>query len=528
MKSNTPVTNKENDYSASMRIVSTTDLKGVVTYANNDFISISGFEKDELIGKSHNVVRHPDMPPAAFNDLWQDIKAGKPWMGVVKNRCKNGDYYWVNAYVTPIIENNTVAGYQSVRLKPSQKDVSNAENLYKALWKPASGLSTLINKFTPNLTGKIVLTNIAVLLSGLASIKVIGADSNISLVTSAIIMLLTGAACAHFVARPWKQAAKESQDIFNNAVARQVYTGRQDELGQLQSVIKMQHAQQETILWRIGSATQDLENVSEHAINITSQTEQEMNNQSMEVEQVATAMNQMTSTVHEVAQNSSLTASSTEMADKEVINGKQIVDNTIERINSLAGEVETAVQTINELANDTAQIGSVVDVIRDISEQTNLLALNAAIEAARAGEQGRGFAVVADEVRTLAGRTQDSTTEIQTMIESLQSSATQATQVMEKSQQSAIDSVSKSHEAGESLESITAAVKTIADMSAQIATAAEEQSAVSEEINRNVTNIKTATDKTLGATQETSQANASLADSIQRLNVMVQQFGISR
>jgi len=527
MKKNTPITNKENNYPANMRIVSTTDLKGVVTYANNDFLSISGFDKDELIGKSHNMVRHPDMPPAAFDDLWKNIKAGKSWMGIVKNRCKNGDYYWVNAFVTPIIENNNVTGYQSVRLKPKPKDVSHAEKLYKTLWKPSSGLGALLNKFTPKLTGKIVLTNIAALLSGFASITVLGTDSGIELLTAAVIMLITATIFAHLVARPWKQAAEKSKDIFDNAVARQVYTGRQDELGQLQSVIKMQHSLKETILWRIGSATQDLQSVSEHATNITMQTEQDMNNQSMEVEQVATAMNQMTATVHEVAENASSTANSTDMADKEVINGKQIVDNTIERINSLANEVETAVQTINNLAKDTTQIGSVVDVIRDISEQTNLLALNAAIEAARAGEQGRGFAVVADEVRTLAGRTQDSTTEIQTMIESLQSSATEATMVMQQSQQSAIDSVEKSHQAGQSLESITSAVKTITDMSAQIATAAEEQSAVSEEINRNVTNIKVATDKTLSATQETSHANTSLADSIQRLNTMVQQFGIS-
>ena len=288
----------------------------------------------------------------------------------------------------------------------------------------------------------------------------------------------------------------------------------------------MQHAQQETIVWRIGDLTGNIEQISEHASNITQQTEQDMRNQMSEVEQVATAMNEMTATVHEVAQNAALTASSTESADQEVINGKNIVDDTINRINGLADEVEKAVQTINKLAEDTDQIGSVVDVIRGVSEQTNLLALNAAIEAARAGEQGRGFAVVADEVRTLASRTQDATSEIQSMIESLQLSAKQASEVMVKSQESANGSVEQARAAGQSLETITSAVKTITDMSAQIATAAEEQSAVSEEINRNIINISTATDQTLNATQEASQANSKLADATTRLDTMVKQFGI--
>jgi len=521
-----PITNQENDYPSEMRVVSTTDLKGITVYANEDFREISGFSNEELIGKSHNIVRHPDMPPAAFNDLWENIKAGKSWMGIVKNRCKNGDYYWVDAFVTPTIENGTVTGYQSVRLKPQKSHVRSAEKFYKTLWSPASAISQLIEKITPNLTGKIVLTNIASLLSGIITMQALNSNSGATLFIPAAVMLITGIVLASFVARPWVKAAKETKDIYDNAVARQVYTGRQDELGQLQSVIKMQQAQQETIVWRIGDSTQNLQTISSLASQATLKTEQEMNNQTMEVEQVATAMNEMTATVHEVAQNAALTANSTEMADQEVIHGKNTVDQTIDRINNLAEEVETAVHTINKLAEDTNQIGSVVDVIRGVSEQTNLLALNAAIEAARAGEQGRGFAVVADEVRTLAGRTQAATTEIQEMIESLQNSATQAADVMKQSQQSATDSVEKAQEAGQSLETITDAVKTINDMSAQIATAAEEQSAVSEEINRNITNISMATDQTLSATKETSQTNSELSDSIQRLNTMVKQFGI--
>ncbi len=447
-------------------------------------------------------------------------------MGIVKNRCKNGNFYWVDAFVTPTMDGDNITGYQSVRLKPNKEHVKNAEKLYKTLWKPASGFAKFISAISPKLTGKIVLGQIASVLAGVISIMSFGTDTYFSWFTAIALMIAVGIFTAHLIAWPWKKAAEESKSIFDNAVAQNVYTGRHDELGQLQLVIKMQHAQQETIVWRIGDLTGNIEQISEHASNITQQTEQDMRNQMSEVEQVATAMNEMTATVHEVAQNAALTASSTESADQEVINGKNIVDDTINRINGLADEVEKAVQTINKLAEDTDQIGSVVDVIRGVSEQTNLLALNAAIEAARAGEQGRGFAVVADEVRTLASRTQDATSEIQSMIESLQLSAKQASEVMVKSQESANGSVEQARAAGQSLETITSAVKTITDMSAQIATAAEEQSAVSEEINRNIINISTATDQTLNATQEASQANSKLADATTRLDTMVKQFGI--
>ena len=525
MKKNLPVTGHEIDFSPATRIVSTTDLKGIITYVNEDLIRVSGFSNHELLDHSHNIVRHPDMPPAAFDDLWHTIKQGKPWMGIVKNRCKNGDHYWVDAFVTPIIEGDRITGYQSVRLKPQQRFVKNAEKLYSQLWKPASTLRALSKVFRPNLMSKIIIGQISTILLGLCAALALGYQPDMSIVL--MVMLVAGIVAAKYIAAPWQKAASESRSIFDNAVAREVYIGRQDELGQLKSVIKMQQSQLETVIWRLSDAVEQLEGAAHKASDATHMAEAHMKSQKMELEQVATAMNEMTATVHEVAQNAAYTADATRKSDQEVNQGQQIVSTTISDINKLAIQVEQATDVIRNLAQDSEQIGTVVDVIRSIADQTNLLALNAAIEAARAGEQGRGFAVVADEVRTLASRTQSSTDEIQNMVVSLQNAAAQATQVMDQGHDTAQGNVEMAAKAGRSLDAITSSVETISDMSAQIATAAEEQSSVSEEINRNIVNLNTSAEQTLTGTRLSYEANLNLEEGIQKLRSMIQQFGSS-
>lgn len=259
---------------------------------------------------------------------------------------------------------------------------------------------------------------------------------------------------------------------------------------------------------------------------ITVSSTENVSKQQRETEQVATAMNEMTATVMEVSNNAEQAAESTGQADTQAQEGRQVVNDTVESINLLAKEVDSAANVIHELEQNSDSIGSVLEVIRGIAEQTNLLALNAAIEAARAGEQGRGFAVVADEVRSLASRTQQSTQEIQSMIERLQSGAQRAVEVMATSRTRAQSSVEKSEKAGDSLTVITEAMSNIMAMNTQIAEASKQQSEVAEEINQNIVNISTIAEESASSTSELSQSNIALAELSSKLQGLVGQFKI--
>lgn len=275
---------------------------------------------------------------------------------------------------------------------------------------------------------------------------------------------------------------------------------------------------------QVSGSTSQLAAAAEEMSMITGDTNTGVQKQQAETEMVATAMNEMTSTVQEVARHATEASEAAQSADTETQEGKMVVQKAVDTINSLATEIEAATSVISKLESDSENIGSVLDVIRGIAEQTNLLALNAAIEAARAGEQGRGFAVVADEVRTLASRTQESTQEIQTMIESLQNGSRNAVKAMGKSQEQSQQSVEQALKAQSSLDAITEAVATISTMNIQIASAAKEQSSVSEEINKNVVNISQVVEQTAEGAQQTLTASHELANLASELQGLVGQF----
>ncbi len=281
------------------------------------------------------------------------------------------------------------------------------------------------------------------------------------------------------------------------------------------------------VITKLSSSAEQVAASSEELSAVTAQTGQTIDEQQSQTEQVATAMNEMNATVQEVAKNVADTANAADGANQETQAGRRVVDEAVTAIQGLAGEIESAAEVIQTVEQDSDNISAVVDVIRGIAEQTNLLALNAAIEAARAGDQGRGFAVVADEVRTLAGRTQESTEEINSMIERLQSGSKKAVIVMNSSREQTQLVVEKAQHAGDSLKVIATSVEKIKEMSSQIASAAEEQHAVTEEINQNIVSISNMAAQTSEGASQTSLSSEELARLATDLQAIVQQFKVS-
>lgn len=354
-------------------------------------------------------------------------------------------------------------------------------------------------------------------------------DLSLSLSGLAVVLALFGAIwTTRSITFPLGSVVQQMADIAEgegDLTCRMPVAGR-NELSELAQAFNRFVSRIQQLVQEVTSSTHKLVAATRELAASSQETLDSMGVQQAETEQIATAVNEVSTTVRDVAKNASNAAEAAESADSATKTGRQVVEDAAGSIGELATDIENAAQTIHELEKSTTQIGSVLDVISGISEQTNLLALNAAIEAARAGEHGRGFAVVADEVRTLAQRTQESTQEIQAMIDSLQHGSRSAVQAMNDSCTKAQVSVKQAQDADHSLHAISEAVARINDMNTQIASAAEEQAAVTDEIDRNIANIKVSTDRTSAASSQASTASDSLAQLAEHLEGLVRQFRV--
>ena len=354
--------------------------------------------------------------------------------------------------------------------------------------------------------------------------------------STSIILLIIGAVFANVtlafllsrtILRPIEKFRVAAEAIERSSdLTQRIDVSSNDETGVAAHAFNIMLEKFEAFMQQIISTTTQLTNSTQQVLTTAKHGRDNVEKQYLETDQIATAITEMATTVQEVANSANAAAGAANNADNEAKGGKVTIDQTSAAIQKLADDVERGANVILQLEQDSQNIGTVLDVIRGIAEQTNLLALNAAIEAARAGEQGRGFAVVADEVRTLASRTQESTQEIQEMIEKLQSGAQNAVKVMEEGRTQAQSGVTQVKEAGESLQAIARAITTISEMNTHIAAAAEQQSTVAEEINRNIITINDISEQTTSGAKQTTSASDEVVRLATQLQSLVGQFKV--
>jgi PAS domain S-box-containing protein len=686
MKKNLPVTQVEKPFPAKLRLVSKTDLKGIITYANDAFVEMSGFTREELMGKNHNIVRHPDMPPQAFKWLWDTLKEGHPWRGIVKNRSKSGDHYWVKALVVPIKEGEKVTGYMSVRNEPTRAEIEAADALYKELNRTNAAIGSSFDKYRfKNLKLRtklqlIIQSMLLVVLTAsqfwiyqnfedktLKNAQTLAEQVANETIDSANMLMVTGAisvpenrrllikkltssghvksvqlvraqqvvnqfgpglpeehisdplqqqtidnklphyeltkdadgspifraitpyivshdfhgtdclgchtvevgsvngasdikidlsadfATLHdmqlkltigqvllqvflfffigrivtvFIKRPLDQSMKQFERIIQGELGADIDISGRDEMGELFGSIQTMQAHIQVMLDEMGLAARVIEercqSLNQQVVLVADHSLEQLDH----VQHIASTMEQLSQSVAEVA-NSAQESSSYAVRTQQVIdsNNDRMQEN-METTSHVVDAVQSSSKTITELKDAILKIGDIAKVIKEIADQTNLLALNAAIEAARAGEQGRGFAVVADEVRKLAERTTSSTGDISNMINNIHDVTQAAVRSMDMAVQEVGTGIELTRATADGLQEIKQASGQVTDMSRQIASASREQSLSSEEVARNLEQVTQLVESNTRIAEEAKLAANELTRTAAELQAMVAHFEV--
>lgn len=692
MKLNLPVLNIEAHYPKGEVLVSKTDLKGTIIYANDSFISLSGFSKEELLGKNHNIVRHPDMPPEAFEDLWETVKQGLPWKGLVKNRCKDGRYYWVNAFVVPIFKNGSMSGFMSVRTEPSRNQISNAEALYRKVVNEKVSLSykgtawekvPLKTKFIASLGGMCLSL---LLIAGISNYMIESMhtefqNESIEIAKEFQIVSKTLSAQVHFKiqVQEWKNILLRGQDdalyekylasftkeegafesaledvvkmsssaglydgkakkllldhkligdayraalknfdrksptgyqkvdlmvrgidrdltsnlsgfvqevqehaqnsidvnfkndqkrfgvnrlilivavvlaliitglmfvmlnnmmktirqmiAFLSEIARgkldnDIPTDRRDEMGRVLSSLASMQVSLRVMMDELRLSVENIFDKLRILDRTAQDTRDQSNRQNERVREVSAAMEQVAISVSEVAKSASEVLDAAQTSLSVVNQGSTSMNDSLNVTERAAQSVRTSSEKINELNVAVQQISGVTMVIKEIAEQTNLLALNAAIEAARAGEQGRGFAVVADEVRKLAEKTSGSTTAISKMLDQVIAINSEAVAVMTQVESQVGDARHNLDITEESFGDIRSGSQHVTEMARSIADATKEQSAANQAVASNMEKMSDGVEKTSNLVNELHDATAKMKATADELKNMLAQFNV--
>lgn len=508
-------------------IVTKTDLKGRITYANPAFVEISGFTLEELLGQPHNVVRHPDMPRDAFKDLWDTARRDEPWKGLVKNRCKDGGYYWVDAYVTPLTQNGEKIGYMSVRSKPSDTQKGEAEALYKAInagsasfpfTKPAKGRPFIVDLaivgFLPVIIALLSMLNIPALSYGSAAASFVAAALG--------LMWLKGR-----VEHTNNSMLHAMRALAEGDFKHEIPESSTREFNKVHTAFKSMQVNLRAIIADVISSSSEVKNNAEHlsqlAINLMNRSRQ----QSDGINGVASALEELSVSVSEISEATGKSSAHAKNAMDVVDTGAQSMDKSTQATQKVAQVVQDAKQNIEELNRAVVKISNVTRTITEIAEKTNLLALNAAIEAARAGESGRGFAVVADEVRKLAEMTRQSTTEISATVQEVQSGTNKGLETMGRAVEEVNIGTTLILEAGESLQAIKVASRGVAQSAKDISAMLEQQSQASLEVANSMERMSALTESNVAAINDLDSAAKQLASTSGDLRTLVKHFEAS-
>jgi aerotaxis receptor len=524
MRNNFPVTDVEIELSDTETIVSTTDLQGNITYANTYFIAISGYTEEELIGAPQNILRHPDMPVEAFADMWATIRSGRSWTGMVKNRCKNGDAYWVMANATPVMENGKAVGYMSVRTKPTRAQITAAAELYRNLkagtagnirlqqgMVRATGLRgllaaathmTLRRRIALNLTGQCAMLLLLMgfhLLNGAVRFPHLETPLGILTGAAGVSLLYFWYALHATLLRPMEVARQACQTMAGGDLS-EFSSSRQDEMGQLMRAMHQLRVNLQSIVGDVRTNFQQISvataEIATGNMDLSGRTE----SQASALEETASSMEELASTVQQNSASVGQASTMAEAADGTAVSGGLIV-----------GEV---IATMDEISEASRKIGDIIGIIEGIAFQTNILALNAAVEAARAGEQGRGFAVVASEVRNLAQRSNTSAQEIKRLIAASISKVEAGAALAVR--------------AGETTQQVQAAVRKVSGLMNEIASASREQVAGIGQVNDAVTQMDGVTQQNAALVEQSAAAAAALQEQTLKVVQALAVFKLAR
>jgi aerotaxis receptor len=511
------ITQNEIPFPVGCYLVSKTDLKGNITHANDAFVDVSGFGRAELIGKSHNIVRHPDMPAEAFSDLWRTVRNGYPWRGIVKNRCKNGNFYWVKALVVPVRSNGDVTGYMSVRTAPSRGEIQDADARYRRVRErrgalPRTGEHALDRlPFVWRIWG--VTGTLALLMATIACLSLFGEPS------ASMVLAIGGAAAAATlfalgiglylvwnIDHPLSRIATFFTQIAEGNLTNEIDVSRRDETGILSCQLASMQVQLLAMLDEIANAAAKIETRCQDLTGNLEQVNEHSTLQYDSAKSVAAATEQLSVSVREVAHGSQDATASARKAQQLIDAGNGEISAAVDKTRRVVTAVSRSHRTVEELSVATERIGTITQVIKDVAGQTNLLALNAAIEAARAGDRGRGFAVVADEVRALAERTAKSTRDISETIETIQSVTTEAVAAMESARQEVETSIASLTASTATLNNVTQAATDVTAMSRSISDATVEQAQASNDVAKNMERITQLIESNLSSAENAKQS----------------------